>query len=92
MQYENILLFAQLGCHQKGDELASKKQWGLLISCLAFSIFLYSRLSLEYLKNKRVIWLEDYLFKTVEVNNFTVKIEINESSYKNFCAQRQLNE
>ena len=84
MRYENMVLFAQVGCKMTDDGLVSKRLWGLAIGCLGTCIVLFLRIKLGFIKTMDEINEKLYDHELITIEDYTVMFKITNTMFEKF--------
>ena len=79
LQYNNIQLYAQVGCKQTDETVAGKKAWGLAIVCIGIWMLWYFRITMKNVQMLDLINEKLFDLKLITADDYSIKISIKDS-------------
>ena len=89
MRYENMVLFAQVGCKMTEDGLVAKRLWGLAIGCLGTCIVLFLRIKIGFIKTLDEINEKLYDQNLITIEDYTVLFTVTSTMFEKFKKEHE---
>lgn len=81
---DEAYLFVQSPCIIPADELTIRKVYGLAISCVGVWIYLFTHITIEYIKSIQGNAYVEWDVKTCSAADYTVEMRIHPEMYEYF--------